>query len=209
MNRASRKRSKRRLSARGTADIARGTEETNSRLGINIKALRVIKGLKLRELAARVGRTESMMSKIENGVALPSVTVLHSIVSALNTSIAALYTEGRGNHGIVARNGKRPSFVIDKAGSKLERLIPSDAGHLLEGNLHILAPGGGSEGLLTHVGEEVGFVVDGELELVVGEDKYRLGVGDSFVFRSETPHSYRNPGKTPAKVIWVSTPPTF
>jgi mannose-6-phosphate isomerase-like protein (cupin superfamily) len=45
--------------------------------------------------------------------------------------------------------------------------------------------------------------------LVVGDEVYLLNAGDSFVFRSEIPHSYRNPGKTWTKVIWVSTPPSF
>ena len=189
---------------------ARSLPQTqNSRLGANIKALRMIKGLKLRELSGRVGCSESLISKIENSVALPSITVLHKIVAALNVSMAALFADENADRGIVARSGKRPSFSIDKAGSQLERLIPSEGRHLLEGNLHILAPGGGSEGLLSHDGEEVGFIIDGELELTVGDRTYLLAAGDSFTFRSEIPHSYRNPSKKLARIIWVSTPPTF
>ena len=189
---------------------ARSLPQTqNSRLGANIKALRMIKGLKLRELSGRVGCSESLISKIENSVALPSITVLHKIVAALNVSMAALFADENADRGIVARSGKRPSFSIDKAGSQLERLIPSEGRHLLEGNLHILAPGGGSEGLLSHDGEEVGFIIDGELELTVGDRTYLLAAGDSFTFRSEIPHSYRNPSKKHARIIWVSTPPTF
>jgi transcriptional regulator with XRE-family HTH domain len=185
-----------------------GSKES-ARLGRNIKALRTLKGLKLRELADRVDRSESLLSKIENGTALPSVTVLHSIVAALNTTIGALYAETSGGRGIVAREKERPSFVIDKAGSKLQRLVTPGPGRLLEGNLHILAPGGGSEGTLAHEGEELGFVVEGQFELTVADSVYLLEAGDSFVFRSESPHSYRNPGTSWTRVIWVSTPPTF
>jgi transcriptional regulator with XRE-family HTH domain len=191
------------------ASTKQQADESDGRLGGNIKTLRTIKGLKLRELAARVGRSESLLSKIETGAALPSVTVLHSIVAALDTTIGALYAENGRDRGIIARAGERPAFVIDQAGSKLERLINPDPGHLLQGNLHTLAPGGGSEGQLAHVGEEVGFIVEGQFELVVGDEVYLLNAGDSFVFRSEIPHSYRNPGKTWTKVVWVSTPPSF
>jgi len=169
----------------------------------------MIKGLKLRDLAERVGCSESMISKIENNAALPSVTVLHKIVASLNVSMSVLFADDCVDRGIVSRRGARLKFTIDKAGSQLERLIPSEGDHLLEGNLHTLAPGGGSEGRLSHEGEEVGFVVQGELELSVGDRVYTLKSGDSFVFRSEIPHSYRNPGKTRTRVIWVSTPPTF
>jgi quercetin dioxygenase-like cupin family protein len=123
--------------------------------------------------------------------------------------VPALFAEGDAARGIVARAGTRPGMRIDKAGSQLERLVPTDSGHLLEGNLHILAPGGGSDGMLAHQGEEVGFVIAGQLELTVGGEVYRLSAGDSFVFRSELPHSYRNPGRTETRVVWVSTPPTF
>lgn len=179
------------------------------KLGGTIKSTRMLKGLKLRELADRVGCSESLISKIENGRASPSLAILHKIAHGLHVTVPDLFADPEAKLGIVAKRGKRPSVRIDKAGSRLERLVPAGSGHLLEGNLHILAPGGGSEGTLSHEGEEVGFVIAGALELVVGGRKYRLCAGDSFVFRSEMPHSYRNPGKSETRVIWVSTPPTF
>jgi mannose-6-phosphate isomerase-like protein (cupin superfamily) len=36
-----------------------------------------------------------------------------------------------------------------------------------------------------------------------------LQTGDSFYFSSSVPHSYRNPGKTVTRVLWINTPPTF
>jgi mannose-6-phosphate isomerase-like protein (cupin superfamily) len=60
-----------------------------------------------------------------------------------------------------------------------------------------------------HEGEEVGYVLSGVLELTVSGVEYLLYDGDSFVYRSEEPHSYRNPGEVTTRVLWVSTPPTF
>ena len=91
----------------------------------------------------------------------------------------------------------------------LERLIPYAEGHLLQGNIHHIEPGGGSEGDLEHEGEDFGYVLEGEIELVVASRKYLLRAGDSFCFRSEHPHSYRNPGRQGARVLWLNTPPTF
>jgi transcriptional regulator with XRE-family HTH domain len=178
-------------------------------MGATIRQLRQIKGLKLRELADRVGCSESLVSKVEKGVAAPSLSVLHSMARALGVTIGALVDGAGADLGIVSRPGQRPKVAIDRDGSVLERLVPPEGRFQLEGNLHILAPGAGSEGTLSHRGEEVGFVVDGELELTVGAQTFRLAAGDSFVFRSETPHSYRNPGRRRARVVWVSTPPTF
>ena len=113
--------------------------------------------------------------------------------------------------------GERPVVVIDSLESpgensgsiRLERMTPSSDGQSLEGNIHVVSPGASNGGAIDHIGEEVGFVLEGEFELTVGSTTYRLKAGDSFFFRSELPHSYRNPGKATARVLWVNSPPTF
>jgi transcriptional regulator with XRE-family HTH domain len=178
-------------------------------IGRRIRNLRHIKGLTLKDLADRTLCSESMLSKVENGKAQVSLTLLHRIVHSLDITITALFSESRADQGVVTRAKDRSTFRIDANGSRLERLIPPNLGHLLEGNLHILEPGGGSDGILTHEGEEVGYVLNGVFELTVSGVQYLLQSGDSFVYRSEEPHSYRNPGKETTRVLWVSTPPTF
>lgn len=178
-------------------------------IGRRIRNLRHIKGLTLKDLAKRALCSESMLSKVENGKAQLSITLVHRIVHSLDITITALFSESQADQGIVTRGKERSTFRIDSNGSRLERLIPPNLGHLLEGNLHILEPGGGSDGILTHEGEEVGYVLSGEFELTVSGVQYLLHSDDSFVFRSEEPHSYRNPGSETTRVLWISTPPTF
>ena len=48
-----------------------------------------------------------------------------------------------------------------------------------------------------------------QIELFVAGRKYQVRTGDSFCFRSEHLHSYRNPGRVVARVLWLNTPPTF
>jgi mannose-6-phosphate isomerase-like protein (cupin superfamily) len=43
----------------------------------------------------------------------------------------------------------------------------------------------------------------------VGEETFLLEQDDSFCFRSERPHGYRNPGPGRARVIFINTPPSF
>jgi len=57
--------------------------------------------------------------------------------------------------------------------------------------------------------EEMGYVFEGVVELSVGNQRWRLEPGDSFHFRSDLPHGYRNIGSTLARILWVNTPPTF
>ena len=64
-------------------------------------------------------------------------------------------------------------------------------------------------GPFQHDGEEVGVILEGELELTVGESVNVLRTGDSFFFRSDVTHGYRNVGEGACRVVWINTPPTF
>ena len=182
-------------------------------IGVKLRHARLVKGLKIREVAEQAGCSESMLSKIECGKATPSLTRLHRIVQVLETNIGWLFEAPPENGELVSRAGTRPIITIDPvrrgAGLSLERIIPYTNGHLLQCNIHHIAPGGGSAGAIAHEGEEMGYVLEGAIELSVEGRTYTVGTGDSFYFRSERPHSYRNPFATDASVIWVNSPPTF
>jgi transcriptional regulator with XRE-family HTH domain len=174
-------------------------------LGGTIRSTRKLKGLRLRQIADQVGCSESLLSKIENGHVSPSLAVLGKIARTLQLAVADLFFPIDLRQA-VSRTGMRQTVTLHGAGSSVERLVPVDGAHLLEGNLHILAPGAGSRGTLSHEGEEVGYVVAGQFELTLGHEIITLEAGDSFNFRSVIEHAYRNPGQEVTRVIWVSTP---
>lgn len=182
-------------------------------IGVRLRQARKARRLRLWELADRVGCSESLISKIENDRITPSLQMLHKIVTELGTSIGALFSESGSDGNFVSREGSRPIVSVDAIGLqdgrgiRLECLVQN--GQLLYGSIHIVDPGGDSGGSIAHVGEEVGYVLDGDVEMTIGDRSYRLKAGDSFFFPSETPHSYRNPGSSVARILWVNTPSTF
>ena len=202
-------------------------------IGARLRHARLVKGLLIKDLALRVGVSISLISKYENDKLLPPLTVLHSLVTELGTNIGALFEPHVAGLGYIARAGQRPCIAagagIDpiqgsprgssKASSKdssrfaagvtLERLVPHGKGQLLQGNIHIVAPGGGSMGPMQHDGDEFGYVLEGRFELRIDATLHELGPGDSFSFPSHLPHTYRNPGAGLTRVIWINTPPTF
>jgi transcriptional regulator with XRE-family HTH domain len=188
-------------------------EAMPSRLSLRLRLARQLRGMTLKGVADAAGCSESLLSKIENGKASPSLPMLHRLVQALGTNIGWMFEEVDGDEGIVFRKGSRPMIALDPLrrgeGISLERVIPYSAGHLLQCNIHHIEAGGESAGPIQHVGEEVGYVLEGEIELIVDGRVHRLGAGDSFVFRSELPHHYRNTGEKAASIFWVNTPPTF
>jgi transcriptional regulator with XRE-family HTH domain len=185
------------------------------KIGVRLKHARLTKGLTLREVADLVDCSESFVSKVENDRIQPSLAMLHRLVAALEINVTSLFAEAEPDGAPVAimRRGSRPVIRMDPEwqgnGIELERLVPQPKGSLLQANIHHVAPNGNSDGLIEHEGEELGFVLEGNLELVVDNVVYRVSAGDSFFFRSSLPHGYRNKGREPARILWVNTPPSF
>lgn len=179
--------------------------------GNKLRMARRFQGLTMAELAATVGCSESLISKIERDRTLPSLQMLHRLVQALGINITNLIAGAGDEEDVVSRAGTRPVLVISAPGRgrglKLEALAVEPS--MLQANIHIIAPGGGSNGSIRHEGEEVGYVLEGIVEMTIGERRYRLEAGDSFCFRSDRPHAYTNPGTEEARILWVNTPATF
>jgi len=188
--------------------------ESRRRLGVKLRLARQTKGLTLKELAKRSECSESLLSKVENGKALPSLPLVHRLVRVLETNISWLFEEVEPNDSPISRAGARPVVTLDNrpgdgAGVTFERIIPYKGGHLLQSNIHHIDVGGRSGLAITHEGEETGYVLRGRIDLILDGVTYTLGEGDSFCFRSNTPHSYRNAGTERASILWTCTPPTF
>jgi transcriptional regulator with XRE-family HTH domain len=193
----------------------RKTEENDNgpRIGARLKHARLLNQLRLKDVAEKAGCSESMLSKIENERAVPSLTTLHRLCKSLNLSVSSLFNSETVEPWTIMRPDQRRTIGHAKAagseGVLAEVLIPSAEGRLLEGFLVVIEPGGHTNGTLQHKGEEVGFVVEGQLELTINDGVHLLKSGDSFYFPSDLPHAYRNVGKSRMRAVWINTPPTF
>jgi transcriptional regulator with XRE-family HTH domain len=175
--------------------------EINISVGVQLRHARLVKGLRLKDVADLSNCSESMISKIENNKVAPSLNTLHRIAKALGTSVATLLQDRSANGKVVIRENERQ--VIPAADPA------SASSAMLQAFLVRLQPGAGSDGDLQHEGEEVGFVTSGQLLLTVAGISHRLNKGDSFFFPSTSLHSFLNPGSTVTEVIWVNTPPSL
>jgi mannose-6-phosphate isomerase-like protein (cupin superfamily) len=77
--------------------------------------------------------------------------------------------------------------------------------------LREIMPPGSDTGasMLSHDGEEGGVVVQGQVELTVGDQVRVLGPGEAYYFESRQPHRFRNVGRDEAILVSANTPPTF
>jgi quercetin dioxygenase-like cupin family protein len=176
--------------------------------------MRRSQGLKLADLAAKAGCSSSLLSRIENGHLLPSLSVLHKLISSLGTTMASFLSGSETESCTVVRGTDRkevtlPYLGLPTKGVQIEQIIPHSADRMLQGNLITIAAGQGSAGEYSHAGEEAGFILEGFLQLTIDQQHHVLGKGDSFCFDSGLRHSFHNPGPGQTIVLWINTPPTF
>ena len=186
------------------------SKSADLQIGARVRHARILSGILMRELAEKVGCTESSISKIESGRVVPSLPMLQRLIEALNRDFSSFFGADLNSPGLIQRAGQRPLIPTDALrpgqGVGYERLVPFGAGNLLEGNVHVVEPGGEKTDPITHQGESLGFVVEGQLELTIESTVYQLGAGDSFFYKNHLTTSYRNTGATLTRVLWVNTP---
>jgi transcriptional regulator with XRE-family HTH domain len=179
-------------------------------LGRRVAAYRTNRGLKVSELARKVGVSSSLISQIERQQSQPSVSTLFALAEALEVPVDAFFEEGHagrpasvsGNGQYVVRSGERSTIDIE-GGVRWERLTPQplDSIDFLE---IVYAPGTESHPqLYRHPGTEMVLVLEGRLDIYIGFRRNELSAGDSIHFPSSLPHRYVNPTDRETRAVTV------
>lgn len=183
-------------------------ESGRPEIGRKLRRLRVKLGLTQEELASRTELTKGFISQLENDITSPSIATLMDILEALGTDISAFFND-RSDERVVFTPDDTFEKEDEEAGTLIRWLVPNAQKNALEPILVTIQPGGQTEELDPHEGEEFGLVLSGAVTLFDGDTKYRAKKGDSFYLHPQGVHYLLNNGKTPARVLWISTPPSF
>ncbi len=179
-------------------------------IGEKVKAYRLTNHMTLKQLASKAGCTDAYLSQLERGRANPSIMILKKIASALQMKVVDFFVEPETmENDVVCKEGERIDIRFKHGDAKIQMLIRSIQNKRMQPFYTTIEPGGGSKGSYSHIGEEFGIVLQGELEVNLNGKPYRLKKNESFYFSSQEPHSWSNPGKRKTVVIWVVSPPTF
>ena len=179
-------------------------------IGVRLQAVRKGKGLSQRELAKRVGVTNSTISLIEQNKVSPSISSLKKVLDGIPISLADFFTMD------LADGGDSPFYATDDQPD----LGINDIHYFLVGQhranrqmcilREVMPPGSDTgEAMLSHDGEEGGVIVQGQVELTVGDQVRVLGPGEAYYFESRQPHRFRNVGRVEAILVSANTPPSF
>ena len=178
-------------------------------IGDRIRRLRLQRGLTQEELADRCELSKGFISLVERDLTSPSIATLVDILESLGTDLKTFFSEA-GDEKLVFGE-KDVSVKEDEEVLKgcIKWLVPSAPKNVMEPILVELGPGGATAEESPHEGEEFGYVLSGALKIAIGERVVRAKKDESFYFLPTGPHSIKNAGKTTARFLWISTPPSF
>jgi transcriptional regulator with XRE-family HTH domain len=179
-------------------------------LASDIRALRRLRGVTLAEMAVRLGRSIGWVSQVERGLSQPSIEDLRSIAEMFGVPLSMFFGHEAANEserGVIVRADRRRALGSSETGLTEELLSP-DLGGSFELIRSEFAAGAEMAVEAQRETEDAGYVVSGRLDLEIGGLWHSLEPGDSFRFSNKT-YRWRNPGETPAVVIWVVSPPVY
>lgn len=177
-------------------------------IGDKIRTLREARDLSVKDLAKKSEVSASMISQIEHEKVSPSLSTLKKILNAMNETIISLVQLGNKESAIKGLIKKKDRMkVIVSPGVHYEVLSTMNNKYSMF--VSYLNPSSGTEDFFIHEGLESGLIIQGKVELTIGETKVVMEKGDSITHSSTIPHKWKNVGDETVVGIWVVSPPSF
>lgn len=185
----------------------------NSALGSKIKGIRESRNLSVEEIAESSGLTVDQINSIENDENLPSLGPLIKIARAMGVRLGTFMDDNDALGPVIcrAKDREKESSISFSNGAVDARkhmeyhpLAQQKAGRHMEPFVIDINPEDKTEfNLSAHEGEEFIYVMNGEVEIEYGKEKYTLHEGDSIFYDSIVNHHVHGaPGKS-AKILAV------
>jgi len=178
-------------------------------IGKKIRALRLENGLTQDELASRLELTKGYISQLENNLTSPSINTLDSILEVLGTDFQEFFGGESTDVPIVFKKEDFYEKEDLELKHKISWIIPNAQKYQMEPIVITIEPGGQSVIDDPHAGEEFGYVLEGQITVVVNKKRYIVKKGDTFYYPANKEHYLVNNSHLTAKILWVSTPPMF
>lgn len=202
-----------------TERTAQSDQTDAQRLGTEIREVRKARGITLTDLSAEVGCSVTYLSRVERGTTKLSVELLSKISQALAVEASWFFPTQTGsgplerNH-VVRADARRPlSNMYTRSETELgfkDELLSST----ISGDCYLLLSrfpaGQGKPPLNTETyvfdGEQHGYIVSGEVMLILDKERIVLKAGDSFSYPSTVPHRFYNNADCEAEMVWAMSP---
>ena len=178
----------------------------NARISRRVRALRSDLGMTLDALAARSSVSRSMLSLVERGESSPTAVVLEKIATGLNVPLATLFEDSAAAPSPVARRDERQSWRDPESGYVRRNISPPSYASPIQ-IVDVVLPAGAKVAYETgardaRIHQQI-WVLDGTIEVTVGDALHRLSEDDCLAMQLDKPISFRNRARKPARYTVV------
>ncbi|MEP3279824.1 MAG: cupin domain-containing protein [Stappiaceae bacterium] len=181
--------------------------ETNVNLGEALRLRRKELGLTMQAVADGAGLSVGFISQVERNLTAPSLASLVAMAEVLQKPLSAFLGQtAEAREATFDRH--RASFSVQGAGPSYERLSTVFPGSQLHSVIVHESPGHRSEPI-SHRGEEMFLILEGEITVEIEGTREVLRKGDSIHFDSRRVHSTWNHGTRTASIMWCGTMDIF
>lgn len=175
-------------------------------IGKKIRDLRNRNGLTQEELADRAELSKGFISQLERNQTSPSISTLQDLLQCLGSNLSEFFQEESDDQIVFSQDDYFEKQDTD-LNNLVQWIIPNAQKNQMEPILLTLQQGGSTYPDNPHEGEEFGYILSGSVVIHLGAKTYTAKKGESFCFRPEKTH-YLSSAKG-AKLLWVTTPPSF
>lgn len=182
----------------------------NITIGKKIKALRIKKEMSIEDVSKKTGISEDVILKIEENKLSPPLGNIVSLADVLRVTVGELFGDSADSPFCIVRSDNRKavsrfsSIVGKSSGYSYESLGHRKQNRQMEPFLVTLTP---AENFKLepnqHVGEEIIFVLEGQVEVRLADHTDILNPGDSIYYDSTLPHIVSCHGNDPATIFAV------
>ncbi len=177
-------------------------------VGEKIKHMREIQGLSLEELAHKTGFDVEMLENVEQEKIIPPLGTMIRLSRALNTVMSSLFSDKEEQkHYSVLRVSDQKSAPLPTGRASYHSYIPLAADlkdRHMDPFIVKLNPEKAKDVVPSvHDGEELIYVIDGEVKITVEDKVEILGLGDALYLKSTTPHVVITNTDKPALILAI------
>ncbi len=184
-------------------------EDILVKVGERFKRVRESRGLSLQDISLRTDIDVSMLKQIEEGALAPPLGTVIKLAKALEMKIGYFISgEEDRAYTIVRRDDRKVVSRYDSKrakyyGYEYESLAPHKKDRHMEPFLVTLEPAETEEERSAHDGQEFIFVLEGKMEVRLGEEIHILEPGDTIYYDSTIPHLVKCHGNKTTKILAV------
>lgn len=176
-------------------------------LGAMLRARRKELGMTLTDLAEKAELSAAFISQAERGKATPSIVSLINIAKALDTDINYFITPPAPT--TLVKRADKPQYLDIESPVTYTRLDSNIRNQQMNILMMTIPPGTSLPVVHREKGEDFFYILEGEIQQIIGGDVFTLKKGDSAHHNTQVDHSCSNISDEDCVLLWAGTPILF